>query len=92
MFRIAIIGPGSICRTYMEALKRSEKVKVAAISGRDTEKGRAMAAEYSVPYYVDQDEMYQAEHLDAVLICTPTFTHEEMVRRAISHGVHVMCE
>jgi len=67
-------------------------VKVAAISGRDTEKGRAMAAEYSVPYYVDQDEMYQAEHLDAVLICTPTFTHEEMVRRAISHGVHVMCE
>ena len=92
MFRIAVIGPGSICRTYAEALKTSEKVNIAAISGRDTEKGRAMAAEYGVPYYIDQDEMYQSEHLDAVLICTPTFTHEEMVRRAIANNVHVMCE
>lgn len=92
MFQIAIIGPGSICRTYMEALKTSEKVKVTAISGRDTEKGRSMAAEYGLPYYVDQEEMYRTEQLDAVLICTPTFTHEEMVRRAIAHKVHVMCE
>ena len=92
MFNIAIIGSGSICRTYCEALKTSAAVRVTAIAGRDTEKGRAMAAEYSVPYYVDQDEMYEKEQLDAVLICTPTFTHEEMVRRAIEHGVHVMCE
>lgn len=92
MFRIAVIGPGSICRTYAEALKTSEQVKIAAIAGRDTEKGRAMAAEYGVPYYTDQDEMYEKENLNAVLICTPTYTHEEMVRRAIAHQVHVMCE
>lgn len=92
MFQIAIIGPGSICRTYAEALKTSKKVKIVAIAGRDTEKGRSMAAEYGVPYYIDQDEMYEKESLDAVLICTPTYTHEEMVRRAISHGVHIMCE
>ena len=91
-FKIAIIGPGSICRTYMETLKTSTKVKIAALAGRDTEKGRAMANEYQLPYYVDQEEMYEKEDLDAVLICTPTFTHEEMVRRALDHGVHVMCE
>ncbi len=92
MFQIVIIGPGAICRTYLEALKNSNKVAVKAIVGRDTEKGRAMAAEYGLPYYTDQDIMYQEERPDAVLICTPTFTHEEMVRRAITHGVHVMCE
>jgi len=92
MFKIAIIGPGSISRTYAEALKNSETVKIQAIAGRDTEKGRAMAAEYRVAYYTDQDEMYEREDLDAVLICTPTFTHEEMVKRAIAHKVHVMCE
>ena len=92
MFQIAIIGPGSIARTYAEALKDSKKVKIAAVAGRDTEKGRAMAAEYGGPYYTDQDEMYETQHLDAVLICTPTFTHEEIVRRAIAHKVHVMCE
>lgn len=92
MFRIAIIGPGAISRTYAEALKHSSTVKIQAIAGRDTQKGRTMAAEYGVPYYTDQDEMYEKEELDAVLICTPTFTHEEMVRRAIEHNVHVMCE
>lgn len=92
MFKIAIIGPGSICQTYGEALKDSGKVELCAIAGRNTEKGRKIAADYGVPYYVDQDEMYKKEQLDAVLICTPTFTHEEMVRRAIAHGVHVMCE
>lgn len=92
MFRIAIIGPGSICGTYAEALKESKTVKLGAIAGRDTEKGRKMADDYGVPYYTDQDEMYEKESLDAVLICTPTFTHAEMVRRAIVHGVHVMCE
>ena len=92
MFQIVIIGPGSICRTYIEALKDSETVKVKAIAGRDTEKGRAMAQSCGLPYYTDQDEMYEKEKPDAVLICTPTFTHEEMVERAIAHGVHVMCE
>ena len=92
MFQIVIIGPGSICRTYIEALKDSETVNVKAIAGRDTEKGRAMAQSYGLPYYTDQDEMYEKEKPDAVLICTPTFTHEEMVERAIAHGVHVMCE
>lgn len=92
MFRIAIIGPGSICQTYGNALKGSEQVKLCAIAGRDTEKGRATAAQYDVPYYTDQELMYEKENLDAVLVCTPTYTHEEMVRRAIAHGVHVMCE
>lgn len=92
MFQIVIIGPGEICRTYLEALKDSETVAVKAIAGRDTEKGRAMAANYGLPYYTDQNEMYKKENPDAVLICTPTYTHEEMVRRAIAHGVHVMCE
>lgn len=92
MFRIVIIGPGSICQTYGEALKDSETVELCAIAGRDTEKGRRMAEKYRVPYYTDQDKMYEREKPDGVLICTPTFTHEEMVRKALEYKVHVMCE
>ena len=29
---------------------------------------------------------------DAVWIATPAATHEDLVRRALSHGVHVLCE
>lgn len=92
MFRVAMIGPGSIGRTYMEALKESATVGVCALVGRDTEKGRQTAEEYHIPYYTDQDVMYERERPDAVLICTPTFTHEEMVKKALKHRVPVMCE
>ena len=92
MFRIAAIGPGSICRTYAEALKESETVKLSAIAGRDTQKGRDMAAEYAVPYYTEVEAMFRLEQPDAVLICTPTFTHEEMVEKALAYRIPVMCE
>lgn len=91
-FRVAIIGPGSIGKTYAVALKNSESIVLAAVAGRDTEIGRQMADDLQVPYYTDQDEMYEAESLDGVIICTPTFTHEEITRRAFAHQVHVMCE
>jgi len=92
MFRVAILGPGSICRTYLDALKESAKVEVCALAGRDTKKGRNLAEEYGLPYYTDQESLYHEVRPDAVLICTPTYTHEEAVRNAIGHGVHVMCE
>lgn len=92
MFRLAIIGPGAIAQTYGEALKGSQTVQICAIAGHDTEKGRKLAEDYRVPYYTDQDELYYKEKPDAVLICTPTFTHEEIVRKALEHKVHVMCE
>ena len=92
MFRVAILGPGSICRTYLDALKESTKVEVCALAGRDTKKGRNLAEEYGLPYYTDQESLYHEVRPDAVLICTPTYTHEEAVRNAIGHGVHVMCE
>lgn len=91
-FRIGIIGPGSICVTYGKALKASDTVSLACICGRDTEKGRKTAERFQVPYYTDQEQMYRNEALDGVLICTPTYTHEEMVRRALARRVPVMCE
>ena len=91
-FRIGIIGPGSICVTYGKALKASDTVSLACICGRDTEKGRKTAERFQVPYYTDQEQMYRNEALDGVLICTPTYTHEEMVRRALARRVPVVCE
>ena len=92
MFRVSIIGPGSIAGTYLDALQSSTAVEVCAMVGRDTKKGRDMAEKYGLPYYIDQEIMYRDVRPDAVLICTPTYTHEEIVRNAIAHGVHVMCE
>lgn len=92
MFKVVIIGPGSIAGTYAEALKDSETVKITAVLGHREESAKAFSQRYSVPYYLDAEEMYSTEKPDAVLICTPTFTHEELVKKAVQKGVHIMCE
>ena len=92
MFKIVIIGPGSIAHTYMEALGDSENVTVSAVLGNDFALTKAFAEKYNINCYTDADLMYSAEKPDAVLICTPTFTHEEIVKKAIGNKVHIMCE
>lgn len=48
-FRIGIIGPGSICVTYGNALKASDTVSLACICGRDTGKGKEDSGEVPGP-------------------------------------------
>jgi scyllo-inositol 2-dehydrogenase (NAD+) len=38
------------------------------------------------------DALLAAVRFDAVVITTPTFTHEALVREAAGHGLHVLCE
>lgn len=92
MFKVVIIGPGSIAGTYAEALKDSETVKITAVLGHREESAKRFSEKYNIPYYTDTEKMYSSENPDAVLICTPTFTHEDIVKKAIEHKVHIMCE
>ena len=92
MFRVVIIGPGSIAGTYMEALKGSQTVKITAVLGHREESAKAFSEKYNIPYYLSTEQMYNMENPDAVLICTPTFTHGDIVKTAIDKGVHIMCE
>lgn len=92
MFKVAIIGPGNIAHTYMQALADSETVKITAVVGVEESSAKSFADKYNINYYTDADAMYSTEKPDAVLICTPTFTHESIVKKAIENRVHIMCE
>ena len=92
MLKVVIIGPGNIAHTYMQALADSKNVNITAVLGRRVETAKPFAEKYGINFYTDSDAMYSAEKPDAVLICTPTFTHEEMVNKAIENNVHIMCE
>ncbi len=92
MFKIAIIGPGNIAHTYMQALEKSDIAKVSAVLGTNLKKTKDFADKYGISYYIDDEEMYNLEKLDGVLICTPTFTHKTIVEKAISKKVNIMCE
>ena len=92
MLKIAIIGPGSIAGTYAQALADSATAKITAVLGHREQSAQAFSQKYGIPYYTDAQQMYRTAKPDAVLVCTPTFTHGEIVKTAIAHGVHIMCE
>ena len=40
----------------------------------------------------DEEEIFAAKDIDAVLICSPTGTHPDFIRRAAAAGKHIFCE
>ena len=47
---------------------------------------------YHVDGYTDLEEVFNRPDVDAVSICTPTVTHDNIALKAIKSGKHVLVE
>jgi predicted dehydrogenase len=91
--RTAIFGTGFMGRVHLEALRRLEGVEVAAISGRNIDAAKRIAAGFSVPIATsDYEELLRDPAIDAIHICTPNAQHFPMTKAALQAGKHVICE
>jgi predicted dehydrogenase len=92
--RVGIIGCGRFAgpghAPYYFLNRRSE---LAAACDINIESARALAGRYGVKnVYADAGQMLDRAGLDAVSVCTPTFTHAELTEAAAARGIHVLCE
>jgi len=92
MVKIAIIGSGFIGNVHLEAFNNISNAKVVAIADSNEEKGREAAAKAGADFYNDIESLIKQSDADAIDICTPTFMHADMVRKAASSGKHILCE
>jgi len=105
MTRVGIVGFGFMGRTHYKYWKSIEGVEVAAVCDvnpnieEETKKavGNIGDAQQPVDFssftlYNDLDKMLAEAKLDAVSITLPTFLHADCAIKALSAGVHVMCE
>jgi predicted dehydrogenase len=91
--RTAIFGTGFMGRVHLEAVRRTEFVEAAAITGRNAEAARRLGTGFSVPIIAtDYREILRDPAIDAVHICTPNAQHFAMARDALNAGKHVLCE
>ena len=73
--------------------KLNNRSDFTAVCDKREDAAKALARKYGVPkVFTDADEMLDTAGLEAVSICTPTFTHAELVEAAASRGIHVLCE
>lgn len=89
--RAAVIGPGTIGRIHVDALRRNG-VEVVSIVASTIERARAAADSLRAPHADATLEAALGRGLDAVHICAPNALHHQLVLQAVEHNVHVVCE
>lgn len=67
-------------------------VEITAVFSRTVEHARATAAEWGAAPYNDYRRLLDESELDAVYICTPTFSHAEIGLACAERGLHIFVE
>ena len=82
-------------RQLVRTLANMEEAQIVALADRSFDLPMGLAAyadHYAARSYLDGVEMMGREDLDAVVICTPPSTREELIRCAIDHGLAMFVE
>lgn len=91
--RWGVLGSGGIARrrTIPEGIAKASNAELCAVAGLDTDRVRAVAAEYGAKACKSESELLESE-CEIVYIATPVHLHREQTRRAAEAGKHVFCE
>lgn len=90
---VGVIGLGRIATArHLKNLPSIQGVRLQAVCDIDGERANKVATEHGAAPYTDFEQMFAAEQLDAVLICTPPVVRLEPIRAAAQRGVAVFVE
>jgi myo-inositol 2-dehydrogenase/D-chiro-inositol 1-dehydrogenase len=91
---IGIIGAGRIGKVHAETLAfRLPESQIVAITDVNQEAAKSLAARCAIPEVADSSEAILANSkIEAVLICSSTNTHADLIVQAAQAGKHIFCE
>jgi predicted dehydrogenase len=88
-----IVGTGWVARAFARALASTGRQRVEALSARDPERTRALAAQLGVARaYLSTAQLVADPAVDVVYVATPHSTHRDIALEAIAAGKHVLIE
>jgi len=91
--KVGLIGCGRVAHIHMKAYKEINDAEVVAVADADINKAKAFAQLYKIgKVFSDYKELLELKDLGFVDVCTPTSTHETIVREAAKAGVNVLLE
>ena len=94
--RIGITGIGNMgsehCRSILSG--KCPEIELAAVA--DLRESRRTWARKNLPgtveIYTSGSDLIRESGCDAVMVCTPHYSHEELTVEALENGKHVLCE
>lgn len=92
--RVAIIGAGAVSDYHhVPGIRLDPRATLAAVCDADSVLLERRRAQWGVEFAsTDFEEICASDAVDAVVICTPNFTHRSIALAAARHGKHVLCE
>jgi len=91
--RVAIVGCGRISANHFESFnKNKENIKLVSVCDIDQNILSKHIEKYSVPGYINLEDMLKNENIDLVAICTPSGTHAGQTELCAQYGVNVVTE
>lgn len=91
--RLGIIGAGRIGRVHARTVSNSANAVPVAITDIDRTAAEETAQLYGFSRVADDSrQIFESPDIDAVLICSATNTHAQMITLAAAAGKHIFCE
>jgi UDP-N-acetylglucosamine 3-dehydrogenase len=89
---VATIGCGVWGKNHARVFNSSPLTSLIAVADQIESSAKQIGEQYKVGWYTDYNKLLDRSDIDAVTICTPTFTHKEIALSAIKSGKHVLVE
>ncbi|MHA6253155.1 Gfo/Idh/MocA family protein [Oceanobacillus sp. CAU 1775] len=93
--KVGIIGTGSQGELYAKFLVEGkvENMELVALSSPSLEKKNKFEERYpTISFYRDYKDMLESGSVEAVIVCTPHYSHPEIGIAAINRDIHVLIE
>lgn len=88
---VALLGAGRIGKVHAKAVSASDGASLVAVADAFSEAAESLATKYGARVSSIGD-IAEAEDVDAVIICTPTDTHADLIEQFAKAGKAVFCE
>ena len=93
MLRVAMLSKWHVhAAGYARDVIASDKAVITAIWDEDAKRGTDWANDLNVDFEPDLDTLLARKDIDAVICCTPTTMHDEVLVKAANAGKHIFTE
>lgn len=90
---VGVVGLGRIGQLHAEIFNsKIPNAKLVAVSDVVENLVKSASEKFNVKGYLSYEEMLRDAEVDAVVICTPTFLHKDMIMLAAEYHKHILCE
>ena len=90
MLKVGVLGAGHLGKIHLRLLNESDKYELIGFYDPDAINGKNVAQEFGYTYYDNINSLIDA--VDVVDIVTPTLSHYECAKKAMTKGKHVFIE